>query len=100
MKRFSTSMAMLIIMAGNISAETINNLGNEPALPDTGRVVILDEVSVVSSPKESFALRLQPLSSTTFGTEAIEVLRMRDLRDLSVYVPSFTMPAYGTRINS
>ena len=100
MKRFSTSMAMLIIMAGNISAETIDNLGNEPALPDTGRVVILDEVSVVSSPKESFALRLQPLSSTTFGTEAIEVLRMRDLRDLSVYVPSFTMPAYGTRITS
>ena len=67
---------------------------------DTSRVVDLDEVLVVSQPKESYALRLQPLSSTVMGTEQIQNLGLRDLRDVSEYVPSFVMPNYGSRYTS
>ena len=67
---------------------------------DTSRVVDLDEVVVVSQPKEQVRLRLQPLSSSVFGSEQLQQLNVRGLSQLSQYVPSFTMPAYGSRLTS
>ena len=67
---------------------------------DTSRVVDLDEVVVVAQPKEQTRLRLQPLSSSVFGSEQMQQLNVRDLSQLSQYVPSFSMPAYGSRLTS
>ncbi len=70
------------------------------ALTDTSKVVDLDEVTVVAQPKEQVRLRLQPVSSNVFGSEQLQQLNVRDLSQLSQYVPSFTMPAYGSRLTS
>ena len=67
---------------------------------DTSRVVDLDEVIVISQPKEQVRLRLQPLSSSAFGSKQLQQLNVRDLSQLSQYVPSFVMPAYGSRLTS
>ena len=69
-------------------------------LTDTSRVQNLDEVVVVSQPKESTPLRLQPISSSMFSTADMNRLAVHDLSQLSQYVPSFTMPAYGSRLTS
>ena len=69
-------------------------------LTDTSRVQNLDEVVVVSQPKESTPLRLQPVSSSMFSTDDMNRLAVHDLSQLSQYVPSFTMPAYGSRLTS
>ena len=80
-------MACLPAMA---SAETVE-------LGDTSRVVDLDEVIVV---KDLMTLRRQPMSSAVVGSEEIRQLGIRDLRDLSQYVPTFAMPNYGSRYTS
>lgn len=67
---------------------------------DTSRVQDLDEVVVISQPKEAFKLRQQPVSSSMFTNMEIDRLDVRDLRELSVFVPSFTMPNYGSRYTS
>lgn len=67
---------------------------------DSVRMADLDEVIVVAQPKENLRLRQQPLSSTMFSSEDIERLGARDLRELSAFVPSFTMPSYGSRLTS
>ena len=67
---------------------------------DTARVVDLDEVIIVSQPKEQYRLRQQPLSSTVIGDQAMQQLQVRDLSQLSQYVPSFVMPEYGARLTS
>ncbi len=64
---------------------------------DTSRVIDLDEVVVV---KDLTTLRRQPVSSTIIGAEEISRLGVRDLRDLSLYVPAFSMPSYGSRYTS
>ena len=69
-------------------------------LTDTSRVVDLDQVTIVAQPKEQVRLRLQPLSSSVFGSEQLQQLNVRDLSQLSQYVPSFVMPAYGSRLTS
>ena len=67
---------------------------------DTLRVNELDEVVVVSTPKEHAALRRQPVSSSLFGEHELNTLNVHDLSQLSLYVPSFVMPAYGSRLTS
>ena len=64
---------------------------------DSSRVVDLDEVIVISQPKEQVRLRLQPVSSNVFGSEQLQQLTVHDLSQLSQYVPSFVMPSYGSR---
>ena len=70
------------------------------ALADSSKVIDLDEVVIVSQPKEQVRLRLQPVSSNVFGSEQLQQLNVRDLSQLSQYVPSFTMPSYGSRLTS
>ena len=80
-------------------ATPLNDLTDE-AIADTSKVVDLDEVVVVAQPKEPVRLRLQPVSSNVFGSEQLQQLNVRDLSQLSQYVPSFTMPSYGSRLTS
>lgn len=69
-------------------------------LNDTSKVYDIDEVVIVSSPKEVFRLRQQPISSNSLGADDLSSLGVRDLKDLSGYVPNFEMPSYGSRLTS
>ncbi len=73
---------------------------SEIAVSDTSRVYDLDEVSIVSHPKDVYRLRLQPLSSTMLGRSEMLQLGIGDLRTASDYVPGFVMPDYGSRYTS
>lgn len=85
---------LLLAATMPVMAESIEEMS------DTSRVQDLDEVVVVSQPKEQVRLRLQPVSSSVFTSAEISSLGLRDLRDLSNYVPAFTMPNYGSRYTS
>ena len=69
-------------------------------LADSSRVIDLDEVVVVSQPKELARLRQQPISSSVLSFQEMQQLQIRDLSDLSNFVPSFVMPQYGSRLTS
>ena len=92
---------VLLALGGQLSAGAtpLKSLETE-ALSDSSKVVDLDEVVVVSQPKEQVRLRLQPVSSNVFGSEQLKQLNVHDLSQLSQFVPSFVMPAYGSRLTS
>ncbi len=87
-------MALALVAGAALSAHAESNLA------DSSKVHDIDEVIVVSQPKEVFRLRKQPLSSTSIGSFEIQKLGVRDLRELSQYVPNFVMPNYGSRLSS
>ena len=92
---------VLLALGGQLSAGAtpLKSLETE-ALSDSSKVVDLDEVVVVSQPKEQVRLRLQPVSSNVFGSEQLKQLNVHDLSQLSQFVPSFVMPVYGSRLTS
>ena len=67
---------------------------------DSSRVYNLDEVVFVPLNKESKGLRFQPVSSSVLTGKEMNNLGIRDLRDISNYVPAFVMPDYGARFTS
>lgn len=98
-KNLLMAAAIGAVMSSSVQAVTIPG---RPiySLADSSRVFDLDEVLVVSQPKEQFRLRQQPLSSNMFSAREMQSLNVRDLRELSAYVPSLAMPNYGSRYTS
>ena len=86
------------LVAASLLMAAIPSVAEE--LGDTSKVHDLDEVTVVSQPKEVFRLRLQPVSSTMLSRQTINLLGLHDLREISSFVPSFVMPDYGSRLTS
>lgn len=72
----------------------------DTALSDSSKVFDIDEVVVVSQPKEVLRLRQQALSSTSLSSSLMKKMGVSDLRDLSQFVPNFVMPNYGSRLSS
>ena len=94
MKKKFLFVAALSVCMNSMAADVYEQVN------DTSRVVDLDEVVVVAQPKEQVRLRLQPLSSSVYGSEQLQQLNVHDLSQLSQFVPSFVMPAYGSRLTS
>ena len=97
--------ALLLPVSMTCAAADVKNENTERdvesiAVNDTSKVVDLDELVVIAQPKEQVRLRLQPMNSSVFGSEQLRLLNVRDLSQLSQYVPSFVMPAYGSRLTS
>lgn len=67
---------------------------------DSLRVREMDEVVVVSTPKEHVLLRQQPLSSTSIGERQLEQRHVNNIKDLSANIPGLFIPNYGSRLTS
>lgn len=67
---------------------------------DSSRVINLEEVYVVASPKQNTQLRKQPLSSTLLSGEQLEDLQANSIKGVSGLAPNFYMPDYGSRYTS
>ena len=87
-------------MAVALTLPAMAEIENNGAVADTSRVCDLDEVVVVSQSKEYLKMRQQPLSSSVLTNKEISLLGIRDLREMSDYIPSLVMPAYGSRYTS
>lgn len=85
------------LLAGFVFSATAET---EVAPLDSSRVFNLDEVVFVPRNKESRGLRFQPVSSSVLTGKEMNNLGVRDLRDISNYVPAFVMPDYGARFTS
>lgn len=81
-------------------AFSANAFGNVVTRIDTSRVVDLDEVIVVSQPKENLSLRRQPTASSVLTETELRRINATSLSTLSMYVPSLAVPAYGSRYTS
>ena len=80
---------MMMAMVGCVAAAAH---AENTSLSDSSKVFDIDEVVVVSQPKEVMRLRQQALSSTSMSSSLMKKMGASDLRDLSLFVPNFVMP--------
>lgn len=99
MKQILFAAAFMAALTAQAGTDPVGG-NNGVAVADTSRIYDLDAVVIVAEPKDQLRLRRQPLSSTLFSRQEMLSLGARDLRELSGYVPSFTMPDYGSRYTS
>lgn len=88
-------LAMAICAASTAMADNINTLPE-----DTTKVIDLEEVVVISSPKETGKLRQMPTSVSLISQKEMQANRITSLKSVSNIVPNFFMPDYGSRLTS
>ncbi len=67
---------------------------------DTLRVVNIEEIEIVSSPKENRMLRELPVSATLLAQEDMQRAQIASIKGLTAVVPNLFIPDYGTRLTS
>ncbi len=76
-----------------------NLLAQEESLDATSKVISLEEITITSS-RENRVFKEQPVSYTYISSKEIENTNINTLHDVSVTVPNFYMPDYGSKITS
>ena len=96
MKRLSHAtwclMVMLIFGTTSLCAQTLSE--------DTTKVIDLEEVTIISSPKETSKLRQLPTSVSLISQKEMQAHHITSLKGASTIVPNFFMPDYGSRLTS
>lgn len=85
-------IAMLILSTTSPCAQILSE--------DTTKVIDLEEVTIISSPKETSKLRQLPTSVSLISQKEMQAHRISSLKGASTIVPNFFMPDYGSRLTS
>lgn len=83
-------LAASLLTAGNILAEKA----------DTLKVVDIEEILVIASPKENQKLREQPTSVTLLSQQDMQAAQVNSIKNLTALVPNMFIPDYGSRLTS
>ena len=67
---------------------------------DTTKVIDIEEVVIIASPKETSKLRQLPTSVSLISQKDMQANRITSLKSASSIVPNFFMPDYGSRLTS
>lgn len=67
---------------------------------DTLKVVDVEEVVIVSTPKETKKLREQPAAVTLLSRQAMQEAQVGHVKGLTAVVPNMFIPDYGSRLTS
>lgn len=87
--------ATACLLAAAAFAESTETLSK-----DTTRVIDIEEVMVIASPKETGKLRELPTAVSLISQKDMQARQVTSLKDISVLVPNFFMPEYGSRLTS
>lgn len=82
--------ACLILMSASVGAEEI----------DTLKVVDIEEVTVVATPKETRRLRELPSAVSLLNANRLQASHVTDIKGLTSVVPGLFIPDYGSRLTS
>ena len=88
-------LTMAILASSHAMAEKTYTLPE-----DTTKVIDIEEVVVIASPKETSKLRQLPTSVSLISQKDMQANHITSLKSASNIVPNFFMPDYGSRLTS
>lgn len=88
-------LATTCFLSATALAEDINTLPK-----DTTKVIDIEEVVVIASPKETGKLRELPNAVSLISQKDMQINQITTLKNVSALVPNFFMPDYGSKITS
>ena len=67
---------------------------------DSLKVVDIEAITVIATPKESRKLREQPCASTQLSQQDLQNKQINSVKNLTAIVPNFYIPDYGSKLSS
>lgn len=98
MKKCSVILPLAFAAAVNVSAHP--TLTDNTSAKDSTKVIDIEEVVVIATPKENTRLRRQPLSSASFSQNEMRGQTMTSVKSLTGFVPNLFIPDYGSKLTT
>ena len=89
---------LAVTLAGTAVAFPVHEPYN--AVKDTTKVIDIEEVIVIATPKENNRLRQQSVSSTSFSQSDMRSQSVTSVKSLSGLVPNLFIPDYGSKLTT
>lgn len=89
-------LTVLVLLALG-AAESVRG---EEVPTDTTKVVDIEEVVIIATPKENSRLRQQALSATSLSQADMRSNAVRSVKSLSALVPNLFIPDYGSKLTT
>lgn len=100
LKTFKFMAAGVTVAMGVTPAYSLPTNESISAPADTTRVIDIEEVVVIATPKENNRLRQQPLSATSFSQGDMRNNSVTSVKSLSGLVPNLFIPDYGSKLTT
>ena len=106
MKKRTVLKSLKIMAAGVTVISTVTPAYSLPegeyskVQADTTRVIDIEEVVVIATPKENSRLRQQPISATSFSQGDMRNNSVTSVKSLSGLVPNLFIPDYGSKLTT
>ena len=95
-----TILTPLVAVAATVAVAAPIDEMNLTNPKDTTKVIDIEEVVVIATPKENNRLRQQSLSSTSFSQEEMRNRAVTSIKSLSAQVPNLFIPDYGSKLTT
>lgn len=105
MKKRQILMATLVVALFSTTQATAlprNNAAEatESITADSAKVIDIEELVVIATPKENNKLRQQPVSSTSFSQNDMRNNAIHSVKSLTGLVPNLFIPDYGSKLTT
>lgn len=92
MKTKNMMLALILLTTGTVWAEDLPK--------DSLKIVDIEEVVVIATPKENRKLRDLPVASTILSQENMRANQINSVKDLTSIVPNLFIPDYGSKLTT
>ena len=96
-KNMSKKSLPIIFLA---SVQSTASLTASVTEADTTRMVTLEGITVISTPKETGSMRQQPSMANILSAPMLEAAHVSSVKEISNLVPNLFIPDYGSRLTS
>lgn len=93
----AATMAVSTLTAG---VHTTGNSEQEILQADSTRLIDIEELVIIATPKENNRLRQQPLSATSFSQEDMRNKGISSVKTMNGLVPNLFIPDYGSKLTT
>lgn len=95
------NLIVLTSIIGNLIVTPPENIqGNIEDIDSITPSVCLDEIEIISTVKESTAMRTMPSAVNILSRQQLEASHTTSIKGVAAMVPNFFMPDYGSRLTS
>ncbi|WP_300724496.1 TonB-dependent receptor [uncultured Bacteroides sp.] len=95
-----TLITPLATLATSLAFATPTDIDNNSLPKDTTKVIDIEEVVVIATPKENNRLRQQPVSASSFSQNEMRSRHITSIKSLSNQVPNLFIPDYGSKLTT
>lgn len=99
-KNHTVMKRIFLLLALTVNSQWSMVFGNDFTVPDSSKIVDIEEVVVIATPKEQGKLKEQPSSVSIISQQDMLRHHITSVKGISSVVPNLFIPDYGSRLTT